>query len=96
MLRLFCVKIYILYNHLFSASSNNATTSTCHDVLGNCDLVNRTLNLCFLQPDSARKTCPEFCGLCSIGILNSSRSCLLKCWPIAIVVNNLDIVFIKT
>ena len=51
-----------------SASSNNATTSTCHDVLVDCDLVNRTLNFCTLQPDSARKTCPDFCGLCSKGM----------------------------
>ena len=45
--------------------TNSSQTGSCHDILTECDLANKTTGICNLQ-QYARKMCPKFCSLCSI------------------------------
>ena len=47
-------------------SATTKPTPRCGDSLNDCALLNQTTGICNSQ-ESARKLCPEFCGLCSIG-----------------------------
>ena len=51
----------------------------CFDSLNDCGVLNQTTGFCS-SPENARKLCPEFCGLCSIGkVCVCVRACVRVC-----------------
>ena len=59
---------------MYISEPTTTQASHCFDSSGDCSLLNKTISICS-SPQNARKLCPEFCGLCSIGKLSSHVMC---------------------